>query len=176
MGIRNGDYSVAQVLDSQKNLVASYRAHVHPDYFARVLYDLGMYYNEAKVIVENNNHGILTAIRLGRDLAYPNVYTEIGEGNLNDRETITIGFRTTERSKPLIIDRLRAALREQELDIKDSVTLKEMLSYIVTETGKMEAEKGCFDDCVMSLALANHIHDGKFTPIPSTDEFYVPAI
>jgi hypothetical protein len=176
MGIRNGDYSVAQVLDSQKNLVASYRAHVHPDYFARVLFDLGIYYNEAKVIVENNNHGILTAIRLGRDLAYPNVYTEIGEGNLNDRDTLVIGFRTTEKSKPLILDRLRAALREQELTILDQVTLREMLSYIVTETGKMEAEKGSFDDCVMSLALANHIHDGKFTPIVVTDEYYIPAI
>lgn len=176
MGIRNGDYSVAQVLDSQKRLVASFRAHVHPDYFGRILFDLGMYYNEAKVIVENNNHGLLTAIRLGRDLAYPNVYTEIGEGNLNDRDTITIGFRTTERSKPLIIDRLRAALREQELDIRDKVTLREMLSYIVTETGKMEAEKGCFDDCVMALALANHVHDGKFTPIKVDDSFYTVAI
>jgi hypothetical protein len=176
MGIRNGDYSVAQVLDSQKRLAASFRDHVHPDYFARILFDLGMYYNEAKVIVENNSHGLLTAIRLGRDLAYPNVYTEIAEGALNDRDSISIGFRTTEKSKPLIIDRLRAALRENELDIRDATTLREMLSFIVTETGKMEAETGNHDDTVMALALANHIHDGKFTPIPCTDEYYVPAI
>ena len=33
-----------------------------------------------------------------------------------------------------------------------------------------EAEQGCHDDCVMALALANHIHEGIFTPVVSTDE------
>jgi hypothetical protein len=176
MGLRNGDYSVAQVLDSQKRLVASFRAHLHPDYFASVLYDLGIHYNEALIGVENNNHGILTAVRLGRDLAYPRIYTEVIEGKLNDTDSISIGFRTTERTKPLIIDRLRAAMREEELEIFDEVTLREMLSYIVTESGKMEAEQGNHDDCVMSLAIANHIHDGKFTPIKITDDDYIPMI
>lgn len=176
MGIRNGDYSVAQILDSQKRLVASWRGHVHPDYFADVLFDLGMYYNEAKIAVENNNHGILTAVRLGRDRAYPNTYTEVGEGKLNDLETISIGFRTNEKTKPLIIDRLRAALRENEMEIYDEVTLREMLSYVVNESGKMMAEQGNHDDCVMALAIANHIHDGKFTPIVVTDDYYIPAI
>jgi hypothetical protein len=176
MGIRDGDYSVAQVLDSQKRLVASWHGHVHPDYFSEVLYALGMYFNEARIIVENNNHGILTAVRLGRDLAYPNCYTEISEGQLNDRETITIGFRTTEKSKPLVIDRLRASMRELEMEIEDEGTLKEMLSYIVTETGRMQAEEGNHDDRVMALALANHIHIGRFTPILVDDSFYVEAI
>ncbi len=176
MGIRDGDYSVAQVLDGQKRLVASWRGHVHPDYYATVLYALGSYYNTAHVVVENNGHGILTCVRLGRDLAYENCYTEISEGQLNDRESITIGFRTTEKSKPLILDRLRAAMRENELEIYDEITLKEMLSFIVTESGRMTAEEGNHDDCVMALALANHLHSGKFTPINVTDDFYVEAI
>ena len=176
IGIRDGDYSVAQILDGQKRLVASWRGHVHPDYFADVLFALGHYYNEARICVENNNHGLLTAIRLGRDLAYPNVYTELGEGQLNDRDTFTIGFRTTSKTKPLIIDRLRAALREDEMWISDKTTLQEMLQYIVTESGSMEAEEGCHDDCVMALALANHVHDGKFTPIDVTSEYYTKAI
>jgi hypothetical protein len=60
--------------------------------------------------------------------------------------------------------------------ISDKTTLQEMLQYIVTESGSMEAEEGCHDDCVMGLALANHIHDGKFTPIKVTDDFYLKAI
>ncbi len=176
MGIRNGDYSVAQILDSQKRLVASWRGHVHPDYFASILYDLGITYNEALIGVESNNHGILTCVRLGRDLAYPRVYTEVQEGKLNDSDTINIGFRTTEKTKPLIIDRLRASLRDEELEINDTLTLREMLSYIVTESGKMEAEGDNHDDTVISLAIANHIHDGKFTPIEVTDDYYLKAI
>lgn len=176
MGLRSGDYSVAQVLDSQKRQVAVWRGHVDPDYYATVLYWLGMKYNEGLICVESNNHGLLTAVRLGRDLAYPNVYTDVSEGKLNDLESIQIGFRTTSKTKPLIIDRLRASLREGELELNDVTTLREMLSYVVTESGQMEAEQGCFDDCVMALALANHVHVGRFTPIKVTDDFYSEMI
>lgn len=177
MGLKNGDYSVAQILDSQKRQVGVWRGHVDPDYFADVLFSLGNYYNGALVAVENNSHGLLTAVRLGpKDLNYENLYTEIGEGQLDDRDTITIGFRTTSKSKPLILDRLRASIREKDVEINDKTTLNEMRSFIVTETGAMKAEEGSHDDCVMSLALANHIHDGKFTPIKVTDDFYESAL
>jgi hypothetical protein len=176
MGIRNGDYSVAQILDSNRRQVAVWRGLVHPDYFADILQALGIHYNTARIAVENNNHGILTAIRLGRDLLYPNIYTEVTEGKLNDTESISIGFRTTAKTKPLIIDRLRASLREKEIEVNDKTTLREMLSYIVTESGAMEAEEGCHDDTVMALAIANHCHEGKFTPVNVTDDFYIEAI
>jgi hypothetical protein len=51
-----------------------------------------------------------------------------------------------------------------------------MLTYIVTPSGGMEAEAGCFDDCVMSLALANHIHEGAWEPIQSTDDYYIEMV
>jgi len=176
MGIRDGDYSVAQILDSSRRQVAMWRGLVHPDYFAEVLQTLGFYYNTARIAPENNNHGILTSVKLGRDLAYPNVYTEVAEGKLNDTHSISIGFRTTVKTKPLIIDRLRASCRENEIKINDKTTLREMLSYVVTESGSMEAEEGCHDDTVMALAIANHCHEGKFTPINVTEDFYLEAI
>ena len=40
----------------------------------------------------------------------------------------------------------------------------------------MEADSGCFDDTVMSLALANYIHEGAWEPIESLDEYYVEVI
>lgn len=172
MGVSRGDYSVAQVLDSKKRQVATWRGQVHPDYFAEVLRALGFYFNEARIIVENNGHGILTCTRLGKDYAYPNFYTEVQVDKITDKETIKLGFTTTARTKPLIIDQLRASLRENELELNDKTTIREMLTYIVTDSGSMEAEPGCFDDCVMSLALANHIHEGAWEPIDSTDEYY----
>ena len=176
MGVRGGDFSVAQVLDSKKRQVATWRGHVHPDYFATVLYHLGMYYNVAQIAVESNNHGILTVTRLGKDMAYPNFYTETVYDKLMDKETINLGFRTTVKTKPLIIDELRACLRESEIQLNDKTTLRELLTYIVTETGAMEAEEGCFDDCVVSLALANHIHCGVFVPVESTTEYYIEML
>ena len=176
MGISSGDYSVAQVLDSKKRQVAVWRGHVHPDYFAEILAALGHYYNEAFIIVENNSHGILTCTRLGKDYAYPNFYTEIQHDKITDRETVKLGFTTTSKTKPLIIDQLRAAMREGELELNDKTTIREMLTYIVTESGAMEAEQGCFDDCVMSLALANHVHEGVWEPVEPINDLYVEMI
>lgn len=176
MGVRGGDWSVAQVFDSKKRQVAVFRAQVHPDYFAEILVALGYFYNTAKLIIESNNHGILTCTRVGKDYAYPNFYTEVVYDKLSDKETIKLGFHTNVKTKPLIVDQLRAALREGEVELNDKVTIRELMTYIVNENGAMEAETGCHDDCVMSLALVNHIHEGKFDPIEVTDEFYLEGI
>ncbi|MGC3025838.1 hypothetical protein ACPUER_11910 [Burkholderia sp. DN3021] len=176
MGVRGGDWSVAQILDSRKRVVGIYRSQVHPDYFATILNALGHHFNTAKIAVENNNHGILTATRLGKDLAYPNLYFETHVDKQTEDETVVYGFRTTVKTKPLIIDKLRQAFREEDIQVYDKVTLRELITYVVTDDGKMEAEPGCFDDCVMSLAIANFIHEGHFTPVESTDAFYIEMI
>ena len=74
MGVTNGDYSVAQVLDlNDKSQPGEGKS---TPMLCEILYALGMEYNEALVIVENNSHGILTCTRLGKDMAYP-LYTEV---------------------------------------------------------------------------------------------------
>lgn len=176
MGVRNGDFSVAQVLDSKKRQVATWRGQVHPDHFAQVLFALGEYYNEAFICVENNSHGILTCTRLGKDMAYPNFYQEVQHDKITDRETVKLGFTTTAKTKPLVIDQLRAAMREDELELNDKTTIREMLTYIVTESGAMEAEASCFDDCVMSLALANYVHEGAWEPVEVPNELYIEMV
>ncbi len=176
MGVRGGDYSVAQVLDSKKRMVATWRGHVHPDYYAQVLFHLGNFFNTAYIIVENNGHGLLTCTRLAKDMAYSNFFTEIQVDKLTDKETIKLGFSTTAKTKPLIIDELRASAREGEIELNDKVTIREMLTYVVTESGSMEAEPGCYDDCVMALALANHVHEGAWEPIESADDYYIEMV
>lgn len=176
MGVNGGDWSVAQVLDSKKRQVATWRGRVHPDYFAEILNSLGHFFNTAYIIVENNGHGLLTCTRLGKDMAYPNFFTEISVDKLTEKETIKLGFSTTAKTKPLIIDELRASVREDEIEINDKLTIREMLTYIVTESGSMEAEAGCHDDCVMSLALANHVHQGAWEPIEVTNDYYIEMV
>jgi hypothetical protein len=170
------DWCVAQVLDSEKRQVAMWRAQVTPDHYARVLNALGYYYNVAMIAPERNGHGLLVCVRLWKDLNYPNCFTDLKEGQMADRETLDIGFQTNVSSKPLIIDKLRGEVREREIEINDHTTLSEMLSFVVTESGKMEAEQGCYDDTVMALAIANHIHEGKWSPVDVTDDYYYHAI
>jgi hypothetical protein len=172
----HGDWNVAQILDSQKRQVGVWRGQASPDHFARVLNELGLYYNIAMVCPARDAHGLLVCVRLWKDMNYPNMFTDLKEGEIADRETLNIGFQTNVASRPLIIDKLRGEVRTQDIAIYDQTTLDEMLSFIVTESGKMEAEQGCHDDTVMALAIANHIHEGKWTPVVVTDDFYARAI
>lgn len=176
IGVRNGDYSVAAVLNGDKELVAVWRGHIHPDAFASVLAALGLYYNTALIAPERNAHGLLTCVRLYKDLQYPNVFLDVTEGQVADRDSLNIGFLTNVKTKPLVIDRLRAAVRDEKIVINDQTTLKEMLTYIVTESGSMEAEEGCFDDCIMAVAIANHLHIRRAKPISVTDDYYAEAV
>lgn len=179
VGVRNpdkSDWCVAQVLDGKKRQVAVWRGQVTPDEYARVLNALGFYYNMAIVAPERNGHGLLVCVRLWKDLNYPNVFMDLKEGQMADRETLDIGFCTTVSSKPLIIDKLRGEVAAGTIHLFDKTTLQEMLSFVVTDTGKMEGEQGCFDDCVMSLAICNHIHEGSWEPVVVTDEDYTEAI
>lgn len=176
MGVRGGDPSCAQILDSQMNLVATWRGIAHPDYFAKVLATLGYHYHTALVAPERNNHGLVTCITL-RDLLYPNLYTDVVEGTLDDgKDTIRLGFFTSEATKPLIIDKLRSSFKSGEIVINDITTLEEMQTFVVTESGKLEAEGGAHDDTVIALALALYVHEGKWAPVSFSDECYTKAI
>lgn len=174
-GKKDGDSSVAQILDSKRRQVAVWRGICHPDVFAQVLIALGYHYNCATIAPERNNHGLVTCVAL-RDANYPYLYTEQPEGTLEERDSINLGFFTSERTKPLIIDKLRELDRDGGIEINDPTTLQEMLTFVVTDAGKMEAEGGTHDDTVMALAIAAYVSEDVWTPVEVTDEYYVQAI
>lgn len=175
-GVRHGDYSCAQILDSKRRQVAVWRGHVVSDYFGHILDALGRYYNYAHLIVENNDHGILTCHVLAKETFYPTLYQQVQHDKVTDKETVTIGFTTNVKTKPMVIDLLRADLRDGAIGIVDRITLEEMRTYIFTESGKMEAETDCYDDTVIALALANYIWTGSVEIIVNKDSYYREAI
>jgi hypothetical protein len=88
-----------------------------------------------------------------------------------------IGFYTDVKTRPLIIDQLRQAIRERAIELNDRDIIREMTTFIADpETGKIEADTGCHDDCVMALAIANHLHEGAWECVESTDDFYFDMI
>src|SRR3546814_13981841 len=67
-----------------------------------------------------------------------------------------LGFYTDVKTRPLIIDELRQAVREEVILLNDATTIDEMITFVADpKSGKIEAEVGCHDDCVMALAIAN---------------------
>ena len=58
---RDTDWSVAVVLNAENmDEVATLRCKIDPDLFAWQLASLGKWYNNAKLLVERNNHGLVT--------------------------------------------------------------------------------------------------------------------
>jgi len=183
-GVNDGDSSVATVLDAHKRIVAKWRGTVEPDYFAHILYHLGKLYNWARMAVELNNHGILPNTMLfkgikvgGNDVTYPNLYTREVYDKTTDETKEELGFYTDVKTRPLIIDELRQAVRDQTIQLTDSETINEMITFIADpKTGKIEHEVGCHDDCVFALAIANHIHEGSWGLIEASDDMYFEMI
>ena len=74
---RDTDWSVAVVLDAiTMEEVALLRVKIDPDLFAWQLASLGKWYNKAKLLVERNNHGLVTLMFLSDVHIYPDVYSE----------------------------------------------------------------------------------------------------
>lgn len=150
------DFFVAQVLDNRTGeQVAVLRAQYDEDEFARQVYCLGIYYNEALIGVEVNfsTHPVKELERLG----YRNQYVREVEDDFRGRMRHSYGFRTDRQTRPVMIAQLVTEARDHMENIVDRDTLEEMQTFVRNEDMKAEAEMGAHDDCVMSLAIAHYI-------------------
>jgi hypothetical protein len=152
---RDTDWSVGVVLDaSNMDEVATIRVKIDPDLFAWQLASLGKWYNNAKLIVERNNHGLVTLKFLSDVHIYPDVYSEKILDERSSRSARKLGFHTTVKSKPLIIDYLKELIRENEIKVRSPKVLDELQTFVNYPNGRMAAQSGSHDDCVMALAIA----------------------
>ena len=152
------DYSTAVVLNSKREVVGLYRNNrIDPAAFGKELFYLGRYFNNALLAVESNSMGVATLQKL-KDMNYVNMYFQTKIANISNEEGIRLGFRTTSASKPAIIGNLKNWIFEEELDIKSSIIVQELKDYLADERGSTNAGPGCYDDTVMSLAIACEVY------------------
>jgi hypothetical protein len=152
-GLATGDFSVATVMDDELNVCAKWRGHIDPDLFGDELIKIGLYYNEAYVAVENNNHGLTTLKSLSNQ-EYYNLFYSKSYDKFNDTISKKLGWTTNRKTKPIAIDRLAEYIREMFLGMWDLDIIQELYSYVIDDKGATNAQEGKHDDCVMSLAIA----------------------
>ena len=161
-GLAHGDYSVIQVLDvNTGEQVAIWHGHIAPDLLAEEVYSGGLWFNSALCCVESNNHGLTTITEL-RHLGYPRLYRRRSLNSVSNRMSQEYGWKTTRTSKPLLIDDLSSALRNDELVIRDKNTIAELRTFVRNERGSMNGSP--FDDRVIALALANQMRKFAYAP------------
>lgn len=163
------DFFAAHVLDNTTGeQVAVLHGKMDEDVFARQIYCLGMYYNEALVGVEVNysTHPVKELTRL----QYPRQYTREQTDTYTGALKKAYGFNTNTATRPVIIAELVEAARDNLENIVDDATLAEMLSFAKNDKGRAEALPGKHDDLVMSLAIANHIRPQQSMVVLETPE------
>lgn len=171
-GLAHGDYSCAQVIDVRTGQqVAVWHGHIPPDELAHEVYMLGLWYNDALMCVESNNHGLTTIVQL-RHLGYPNLFRKRSLNQATTKVSQEFGWKTTRTTKPLLIDDLGMALRNDELTLYDRYSVAELRTYVRNERGTMSGSP--HDDRVMALALSNQMRQYAFMPefAPRVDDYW----
>lgn len=154
------DYSAFSVIDITKmpyEQVATYKSNViTPTDYAHVINKIGILYNTAGVLVENNDIGGQVADMLFNDLDYDNLLFTTSNGRsgkvlCGGGSSADPSIRTTTPVKAKGCSVLKLLIEQQQLIINDFNTINELSRF--SKKGKSyEAEDGN-DDMVMSLVL-----------------------
>jgi len=133
-----------------------FTAHLQVDYLIMPehLNELGMYYNQGLMIIENNEgSGQSIADQLFLVYEYPNIYRDKNiDGRVGYKKYP--GFRTTAKSRPLILNLMKIFIDEGKLIINSKETLNQLYTFTKRkDSKKFVAEDGYKDDAVMAQAL-----------------------
>lgn len=156
------DANFSQVVDYQYNQKATLEVANDEDLFADQTYCLGRMYNWGMIAMEVNHSTHPTKVLIERE--YRNLYMRTTTPDATaEKYSQYNGFRTTSANRGSILGTLRTLVRENAKAIKDETTIKQMMSFVINNKGKPEAEEGKHDDSIMSYAIACHVADQQIS-------------
>ncbi|WP_145553925.1 terminase [Yersinia bercovieri] len=157
-GLENRDRSSFDVVkQSSGEQVAHWFGYLDAELFAQLMAHVGRWYNTAFIGPERNNHGHAVLQKLREVYPHRSIYSEQYLDRDHDDETPKLGWLTTAQSKPVIIEGFKTLLREKASGIRWIGTINELNTYVYDARGRMNAQTGCFDDQVMSYAIAQEM-------------------
>jgi len=145
------DYSDIDVWDSETTeQVAQYYVKMRPDEVADVAIQIGYYYNEAFIGVENNMLSTILFLSKG----YSNYYFETKIDERTQKRTKKIGWSTNIKTRDVMIDDFNIFFDEGHLIIHSRRTLGEMKTFVKKDNGKREHADGKHDDALFGGFIA----------------------
>lgn len=147
------DWSVGEILRRDtREQVAEIHLHVDPKDLGTQLYWLGMWYNQAQMIVEMNGPGFATHGQLV-NLAYPYIY--IWRRREKDVPELSAyrGWKTMHDSKELMVSNATHRFNHREVIIRSRLLWQECFNYVQPYPGKYQASTG-HDDAVEAWMIA----------------------
>lgn len=152
-----GDNSVIMVFNAHTGEQAAefVSNHIPPDKLADYVVEIGNYYNKAYVVLEINNHGRSVADAM--KMRYNNMYRRQQFDKVTNSITEVIGWKTSQVTKPKLVDNLEQAVREESIKIRSYALMQELKTFVQTDVpGKQGfgAEGSAKDDRVIAAGLA----------------------
>jgi len=147
---RGQDYSTFSIIDITEKpfkQIAIYRDNmISPLLFPDIIHRYAKMYNEALVIIENNDQGQIVCNQLFYDIEYENVFTQSAV------KSSGIGVTMTKKTKQIGCSTLKEVMEENKLQIIDKFTINELITF-VSKGQSWEADGRNHDDLVMNLVL-----------------------
>lgn len=150
-GIDDFSVQIIDITDFKFEQVAS--AQLQIDYLLMPEYinDWCEYYNKPYLIIENNEGaGQSIADQMHLTYEYENLHFDKDSGTKKKKKYP--GFRTTTKSRKLILQTLKLFIENNNLIIHDKKTINQFYTFILLNN-KYQADENCKDDAIMSLAI-----------------------
>jgi hypothetical protein len=161
------DYSAFHVLEIETmRQVAEFRSQIDTREYSRVLLAAANEYNQALLVVENQNIG-WDVVQTLKESGYQNLHYGYNNDTADfekwmdkyDRTSgLTPGFTTTSKNRPLMLERMRDFIESKVVTIR-SIRLLEELRVFIWKNNKQQAMQGYNDDLVMSFAIGLYLRE-----------------
>ncbi len=147
---RGQDYSTFTIIDVSTNpfdqVVVFRDNNISPMLLPDIIYKYAKTYNEAYIIVESNDAGIVVCNGLYYDLEYENMFVE------SAIKTNAIGVTMTRRVKRIGCSTIKDLIEQKKLSIYDANTIIEMSTFVAKGKSYMAMAPN-HDDLMMNLVL-----------------------
>jgi hypothetical protein len=148
--------------------VAKYKSHtVSPIILPNILYNAGVRYNHAFILVEINDNGQQVVDMLHYDLEYDNIFkleTSTKQGAKitgGFKKQMRLGLRMTESVKRIGCQNLKTLIEQDKLIINDFDTISEFSTF-TQQLNTFKADEGHHDDLVMCLVMFGWLMTQKY--------------
>jgi len=160
----NNDNSAFQIIDTAtlEQVAEFYSNTVEPHVFAQILNELGVYYNNAIVAVENMGPGGAVLSNLQHTLFYENLYYEDTKG-----KSTKPGIKINQTNRPIFLESLQNRLTNETIRVNSIRFTNELGTFEYNPiTKKAQAQKGKHDDSIMAMCIALLVRDSMLRDIP----------
>lgn len=152
-GMEHGDYAAARVFDrNTREIVAEHYGKIPPEMLGEQAVYAAKMYNDAYIIPEINNHGVLT-VKTMLDMGYEHIHARVRDVKPGTAWTAVWGHLTTTTSKKSMVATLAAAVRAESYTENSKRLCDEATTYVYDRWGKPDHMKDRHDDLIDCTAL-----------------------